>query len=176
MNSDKITPEFIENARKQLEAGRIAEISKINEKYDNALLNLEMLVSLLGSVKKMFSNTPTRFDVVNSYAAYDGLTTLKDAVLQIVSSEIKKFETSNTIYQLAALKLKRTLNTETDVKKFKAQVSGLLSFWKAEGKICSYQFTKSKKHTVWGRIEWMNENGKPKHEYFKLQNDMFEEK
>lgn len=175
MKEEVLTTELLEKARKQIEVGRDTEIAAINKKYDEALASLEILSSVYKTMDKMFSEKTS--SVVNSdtFAKFEKAASLKDIVLKIVTEKIQKFETANIITKLAAEETNRVLKTETDVKKFKSQVSGILSFWKSEKKISSYQFTKSKKDNVWGRLEWVGAEGKPQTDYFNMreQQDIF---
>lgn len=83
---------------------------------------------------------------------------LKSSVLTAINS-FDRFEKSTALIPIL---LKWYPEKEKDILNFKSQVSGLVSDLGKSGEIVKYQYSTSKKDTVWGKPEWLDENGKPK--------------
>ena|GEM_PF-4784355 len=96
--------------------------------------------------------------------------TLRSMVRKVVEEQLDGFETSDHITNILLGTHYKHKVTDLDKQKFKTQVSNLLSGWK-KGKygkslVTSYQYSSSKKDTVWGRKDWLNEENKPKAGFF----------
>lgn len=83
--------------------------------------------------------------------------TLKDSVLNALMSK-ERFVKGKDIAQDVAQYFPEK---HVDMESFRLQVSGLLSLLKKEGKIAKYNYSNSKKDSVWGKLEWLDLDGKP---------------
>lgn len=86
---------------------------------------------------------------------------LKSSVLTVINS-FDRFEKATALIPIL---LKWYPEKEKDLHNFKSQVSGLVSDLGKSGEIVKYQYSTSKKDTVWGKSEWLDENGKPKPDF-----------
>lgn len=79
--------------------------------------------------------------------------TLKDTVFNIVTSkgeDVKSFKPIRDIFDIAI----EIYPEKKEIKeKFRGQISGILSTYRAEGIIAKYQFSSSKKDALWGANE-----------------------
>jgi hypothetical protein len=100
-------------------------------------------------------NTPIGSEVV--IKAKKGLS-LKESIKNAVLG----FERFNKGVTIVPLLLKWYPEKSNNLLNFQTQVSGILSDWGKSGEIVKFQFSPSKKDTVWGKPEWLDENGKPK--------------
>lgn len=87
--------------------------------------------------------------------------TLKNTVEKFITERIKKFVTAAYVSNTICDEYYPT-KTDADRIKFRIQISAMLSDFKRNGIISSYQYTTSKKDTVWGRNEWLDKNNHPK--------------
>jgi hypothetical protein len=84
--------------------------------------------------------------------------TLKDSIKNAILGLERFDKGSKTIPIL----LKWYPEKATNLLGFQTQLSGILSDLGKTGEIVKFQFSSSKKDTVWGKPEWLDENGKPK--------------
>jgi hypothetical protein len=97
---------------------------------------------------------------------------MKFLVKNIVEEKIEEFKTTSEIVNIIiSVYLPDFAGNTREITQLKTLVSNILSRWKrgvfGPSDIESYQFSNSRKDTVWGHKEWIGEDGKPKEGYFK---------
>ena len=155
MENNIETIKRLENLKKSLEKKREDAIKDININ----ILNVSATIDLLKGIEvKSGTSAPL---VINRKV--EVLTdTLRATILKLVTEQITKFESADFLTDY----LIEHYYPKKDKQKFRAQVSNLLSWWKVKGNTASYQYSSSKKDTLWGRKEWINGDGKPKEGVF----------
>ena len=140
-------------------------LTKRIQELEKELVGLKAALSAYQNTDADVKTLETPKEVYQATKTYDGtwieniLTVIKEKNRFLHNSEIAK-ELYSTYQDKDKLAVKR-------------RISAVLSNTYSKGEIKSltnYRFTKSIKDTVWGKKEWLDENGKIKKEY------MFEEK
>ncbi|MBL7913208.1 MAG: hypothetical protein JNJ41_19250 [Bacteroidia bacterium] len=115
---------------------------------------------LLNKNKPLTEAKPVQANIITY--RFSSKLSLQNLVKEFIENEIKVFVTCEFVTNKLMDKYYPNKNKE----EFKLQVSNLLSKWKrgklGECNITSYQTNSSFKSTVWGRKDWLNENGEPK--------------
>jgi len=125
-------------------------LSEYRQKDDDIAIHTPSAV-----IKSMDSNS--LFETANPTNVKKGYS-LKESVLNAVLTFDRFEKGSKTIPILLQLYPEKINNKHN----FQVQVSGLLSDLGKDGKIVKYQYSTSKKDTVWGKPEWLGSDKKPK--------------
>jgi hypothetical protein len=173
INYNKITNDFVISIEEQIKQKRSLQMNLENEIIDlsirlNAIKSLSFNSVTGNTFMEQLSNTvSTAVELKNSSKP---IKQVKATVFNVIDKEITKFEKASIVLDLVVAHFPDKKGSEN----FKTQVSSLLSLLKKNNKINSYQFSDSKKDTVWGKKTWFNEDGTPKEEYFN-KNDYYVE-
>ncbi|MGN8070534.1 hypothetical protein [Mucilaginibacter sp. 22184] len=153
--------DFIEQLQKEKIRllGLVSSIDNLLSQYNS--FSADFKSNIQNSFKSDTPSVVYNEPVYNSLSVVKKKLSLKDQVKEVVLN-LKQFSKSSDIVEAL-------FNLYPEKKKdeaaFKVQISGILSKLGSDGEIVKYQFSTSRKDAVWGKKEFLDENGMPKSEF-----------
>ncbi|WP_295799945.1 hypothetical protein [Mucilaginibacter sp.] len=144
-------------------------VTHLKKERDRLLNLLSSVNNLLAEYDKGEKSTVSKTEITATQNTQPGprkpkkASSLKDSVKNVVLS-LSEFTRSTEITAMLVDLYPDKANND----KFQVQVSGILSDLGKSNLIGKYQFSGSKKDTLWGKTEWLNSDGTAKDGFFNI--------
>lgn len=148
----------------------IGELKNVRDKVDRFLQSLNQTIELGEGLfgKDIFTpEVPQKKDAATGLNGHTTAATngepfhvkgnLKQTILKSINNHFTRFVRVHDVKDAVMPFFPEKKNH----KNFQNQVAGILSDFKKDGKIAKHQFTTKRSDSTWGRVEWLDANGKP---------------